>query len=91
MTSRVVRWWLLPLALGALACERDAGDDPAGEPDTLAIEIPAGEVEDRVQEGARRIGGRIGEALEDTGEAIERAGERIQQETAEPDTAGGGL
>lgn len=87
MKRGVVPGILVLLALGVAACDR--GAEP-GEPDgrdTLEIEIPAGEVEDRLEEGARRIGGRVGEALEETGEAIERAGERIQDEVAEPDTA----
>ena len=81
--SRSGAWPLivaLVLAVPA-GCDRGAGGE-AGDRDTLAIEIPD-EVEDRFEEGARAIGGRVGEALEETGEAIEGAGERIQEEAGE--------
>lgn len=85
MARRAVRWILVVLVLGTGACEREEPGEP-GELDTLDIEIPVGEVEDRLERGARRIGGRVGEALEGTGEAIERAGERIQDEAGERDS-----
>lgn len=71
------------LVTSSVACERRNAEGEAGAPDTLAIDVPD-EVEDRVQEGARTIGGAVGEALEETGEAIEGAGERIQEEVGEP-------
>jgi hypothetical protein len=89
MKRRAVRWILGVLVVGVAAC--GDGEEPAagGGVDTLEIEVPDAEVvEDRLQEGARRIGGRVGEALEETGEAIERAGERIQEEAVEADTVG---
>jgi hypothetical protein len=70
------------LAAGAAACQRGEGEGGAGDRDTLAIEVPD-EVEDRFEEGARAIGGKVGEALEETGEAIEEAGERMQEEAGE--------
>lgn len=89
MVRGIVAWMLVPLALATAACEREPGGEEPGDPDTLAIDIPdGGEVEDRLEEGARRIGGRVGEALEETGEAIEQAGERLREESAEPDTPG---
>lgn len=93
MASKVWVAVLLPLALGALACEPDAGDDPSGEPDTLAIRVPDApeDLDARVEEGARRVGGAVGEALEETGEVIERAGERLREESTGPDTTGDGL
>ena len=80
MSRRELCVLLVALAVGATACGgRDGGED-AGDRDTLAIEVP----EDRFQEGARKIGGRVGEALGRTGEAIEEAGERMREETVEP-------
>jgi hypothetical protein len=70
------------LAAGAASCQRGEGEGDAGDPDTLAIDVPD-EVEDRFEEGARAIGGRVGEVLEETGEAIEDAGERMQEEAGE--------
>ena len=83
--SRSRAWPLIvALALAVPAgCDRGAGGEAGDrDRDTLAIEIPD-EVEDRFEEGARAIGGRVGEALEETGEAIEDAGERIQEEAGE--------
>jgi len=73
---------LLSFVAGAAACDRGGGDDEIGDRDTLAIEVPA-DVDERMEQGARAVGGAVGEALEETGEAIESAGERIRQETGE--------
>lgn len=73
------------LATTAAACDRDRAEGEAGEPDTLTIGVPE-EVGDRFEEGARRLGGKVGEALQETGEAIEGAGERIEEEAGEPVT-----
>ncbi len=75
------RWTkaVLMAALTLAACGRRGGEGEAGSRDTLAIEVP-----EHVEEGARVIGGRVGEALEETGQAIERAGERMQEEAGEP-------
>jgi hypothetical protein len=85
MSRRELRVLLVALALavGGTACGSREGEEDAGDRDTLAIEAPA-EVEDRFEEGARKIGGRVGEALGRTGEAIEEARERMEEETAEP-------
>ena len=80
---------LLSTALGiaALACERREAEQGDDDRDTLSIEVPDIEtpenVDERLEEGARRVGGRVGEALEETGQAIEDAGERIQEEAGE--------
>ena len=72
----------LMAAAALAACGRGEGDGP-GDRDTLAIEVPA-DVDERMERGARAIGGTVGEALEETGEAIEEAGQRIQEEVGEP-------
>jgi hypothetical protein len=80
---------LLSIALGisALACERREAESGEDDRDTLSIEVPdidaPENVDERLEEGARRVGGRIGEAIEETGEAIEDAGERVQEEAGE--------
>ena len=81
---RIGAWpWMIAFALAFpwAACDRGEGG-AVGDRDTLAIDVPV-EVEDRFQRGARTIGGRVGEALEETGEAIEEAGERMQEEVGE--------
>jgi hypothetical protein len=83
-----IRWFALLVVASlatAAACDRDRGEGGAGVPDTLDIEVPD-EVGDRFEEGARRLGGKVGEALQETGEAIEGAGERIEEEAGEPVT-----
>lgn len=80
MSRRELCVLLVALAVGATACGGRDGAEDAGDRDTLAIEAP----EDEFQEGARKIGGHVGEVLGRTGEAIEEAGERMQEETGEP-------
>lgn len=77
--------FVLALVLIALTCGRDDDVDIELDPDSL---VPPDAAE-RLERTGRRVGGKVGEALEETGEAIERAGERIQEEVAEgeePDT-----
>jgi hypothetical protein len=81
MSRRELCVLLVALAVGATACGGRDGAEDAGDRDTLAIEAPE---EDPFEEGARKIGGRVGDVLGRTGEAIEEAGERMQEETAEP-------
>ena len=85
MTCRNLASWLLTVALlaGAVACDREEVDEGEVERDTLSIDLPE-DVDERFEEGARRVGGRVGEAIEETGQAIEEAGERLQEEAAEP-------
>jgi hypothetical protein len=71
------------LVAGPTACERQDGDEAEGGRDTLDIDVPD-DVEENLERGARRVGGTVGEAIEETGEAIDRAGERIQEEAGEP-------
>jgi hypothetical protein len=74
----------IALAAGVAAgCDRGEGEEDAGLRDTLAVDLPEN-IDESMEQGARRLGGRVGEALEETGEAIEEAGERIQEEAGEP-------
>lgn len=73
---------VLALGLGGWACKEDEGADIDIGDDTLQVTIPE-DTEERLERGARRVGGAVGEALEETGEAIEDAGTRIQEEVGE--------
>lgn len=70
------------LVASVLACQRREGAAP-GERDTLTIKVPE-DIDESLERGARTIGGKVGEALEQTGEAIEKAGERLREEAGEP-------
>lgn len=76
---------VLALGLGGWACKEDEGADIDIGDDTLQVTIPE-DTEERLERGARRMGGAVGEALEETGEAIEDAGTRIQEEVGEGET-----
>lgn len=75
------RWIpIAALAALAMACGED-GEIEIGD-DTLRMEAPEDATE-RLERTGRRIGGRVGEAMEQTGEAIEDAGRRVQEEAAD--------
>lgn len=69
--------------VAAVACGGE-GEDREIEvgDDTVRMEVPEDAAE-RMERAGRRIGGRVGEALEETGEAIEEAGRRVQEEAAD--------
>ena len=64
-----------------LTGELEGADIDIGD-DTLQVTIPEN-TEERLERGARQVGGAVGEALEETGEAIEEAGTRVQEEVRE--------
>lgn len=72
----------LALGLGGWACKEDEGADIDIGDDTLQVTIPEN-TEERLERGARQVGGAVGEALEETGEAIEEAGTRVQEKVRE--------
>ncbi|HUP01407.1 MAG TPA: hypothetical protein VM737_07810 [Gemmatimonadota bacterium] len=68
------------LGLSTGGCgERDDDGTIDIEDDTLELAVPQ-DLEERIERGARQVGGAVGEAIEETGAAIEEAGERIQEE-----------
>ena len=90
MNHRAIATLVLALALAAGGCERGEDAPEGDEPDTLDVDVPD-QVEEGVERGARQLGGKVGEALEETGEAIEEAGERLQEEAGEPAVGGDSL
>lgn len=74
---------LLAIVGSALGCSRREGDEVKGGRDTLMIQVPAN-VDERLEQGARKVGGKVGEALEETGEAIEKTGERLREKSGQP-------
>ena len=75
------------LGIGGWACERrEDGDAIDFDDDTLELTVPE-DTEERIERGARQVGGAVGEAIEETGAAIEEAGERIQEEIEDGEPA----
>lgn len=76
-------WIASALVVAAVACGGE-GEDMEIEvgDDTVRMEVPEDAAE-RMERTGRRIGGRVGEALEETGEAIEEAGRRVREEAAD--------
>ncbi len=75
------------LGLGGGACDRRDNETAIDiEGDTLELTVPD-DAEERIERGARQVGGAVGEALEETGEAIEEAGARIQEEVQDSEAA----
>lgn len=74
-------WMTVAVAALALACGEDDREITVGD-DTLRMEVPE-DASERLERTGRRIGGRVGEAMEETGQAIEEAGRRVQEEAAD--------
>ncbi|MDX1660466.1 MAG: hypothetical protein R3326_01635 [Gemmatimonadota bacterium] len=78
------RAWIAMALVAAITGCGDDGEEleiEVGE-DTVRMEVPE-DASERLERTGRRVGGRVGEALEETGQAIEEAGRRIREEAAD--------
>lgn len=77
-------WIAVGLLSTALAVACGEGDDPEIEigDDTVRMRVPEDAAE-RLERTGRTVGGKVGEAIEETGQAVEEAGRRIQEEAAD--------
>lgn len=75
-------WTLIGITALAAAC--GGGSEPQIEigDDTLRMEVPD-DAADRLERTGRRIGGKVGEAMEETGQAIQDAGRRVREEAGD--------
>lgn len=77
-------WIAAGLLASSLVVGCGEGDDLEIEigDDTVRMEAPE-DASERLERTGRRLGGKVGEALEETGQAIEEAGRRVQEEAAD--------
>lgn len=81
MTGRIwIALAVAALAVGGCGDGEDVEIEIGG--DTVRMGVPE-DASERLERTGRRIGGRVGEALEETGQTIEEAGQRIQEEAAD--------